>query len=72
MPSLLIKDVPPEIHEWLKKEAGKNRRSMTQQAIVLFEEQMHVFHAVRFPSPFPTRTPLTAQFIHRAKWKGRA
>ena len=27
MPSLLIKDVPQEIHAWLKREAERNRRS---------------------------------------------
>ena len=37
MPSILIKDVPKEIHDWLKHEAVRNRRSMTQQALVFFE-----------------------------------
>lgn len=72
MPSLLIKDVPSEVHAWLKREAERNRRSMTQQVIVLFEERMHCFHPVRFSQPMRTRTPLTAEFIHRAKREGRA
>jgi hypothetical protein len=71
MASLLIKDIPHEVHAWLKREAEKNRRSMTQQAIVLFEERMRHFQPVRFPPPVRTRTVLTAEFIDQAKREGR-
>jgi hypothetical protein len=71
MPSLLIKDVPQEIHDWLKREAERNRRSMTQQAIVIFEERMKRFHPVKFPPPLQTRTVLTLEFIDQAKREGR-
>jgi hypothetical protein len=71
MPALLIKDIPREIHEWLKGEAERNRRSMTQQAIVLLEERMHRFRPVSFPAPARTRTPLTAKFIDQAKRERR-
>lgn len=71
MSSLLIKDIPREVHEWLKREAQRNRRSMTQQAIVVIEERMRRFQPVRFPSPLRTRTLLTAEFIDQAKRKGR-
>ena len=71
MPGLLIKEIPPEVHEWLKREAERNRRSMTQQDIVVFEERMRRFHPVRFPPPAQTRTVLTADFIDRAKRQGR-
>ncbi|MCX6348151.1 MAG: hypothetical protein NTV79_01415 [Candidatus Aureabacteria bacterium] len=33
MPALLIKDLPAEVHKWLKREAEANRRSMTQQVV---------------------------------------
>ena len=71
MAGLLIKDIPPEVHDWLKQEAKRNRRSMTQQAIFVFEERMHRFRALKFPPPARTRTPLTAEFIDRAKREGR-
>ena len=71
MTALLIKDIPHEVHEWLKREAERNRRSMTQQAIVVFEERMGRFNPVRFPAPVQTRTVLTAEFIDRAKREGR-
>jgi hypothetical protein len=71
MPALLIKNIPREVHEWLKREAERNRRSMTQQAIVVFEERMRHFHPVKFPPPVRTRTILTATFIDQAKREGR-
>ena len=71
MPSLLIKNLPREVHEWIKREAEKNRRSMTQQVIVLFEETMHRFQPVHLPPPAKTRTPLTLKFIDKAKRAGR-
>jgi hypothetical protein len=71
MPALLIKDIPREVHEWLKQESGRNRRSMTQQAIVILEERMRRFQPVKFPPPARTRTVLTAEFIDRAKREGR-
>jgi hypothetical protein len=71
MPALLIKDIPREVHEWLKREAQRNRRSMTQQAIVVLEERIRRFQPVRFPPPARTRTPLTAAFIDQAKREGR-
>ena len=71
MPALLIKDLPLEVHEWLKREAERNRRSMTQQAIVVFEERMRRFQPVRFPPAARTRSPLTVEFIHQAKQEGR-
>ncbi len=71
MPALLIKNIPREVHEWLKREAERNRRSMTQQAIMVLEERMRRFRAVRFPPPVRTRTILTAELIDRAKHEGR-
>jgi hypothetical protein len=71
MSAFLIKDMPEDVHEWLKHEAERNRRSMTQQVIVLFEERMKRFRPVHFPLPFKTRTPLTSDFIDKAKKEGR-
>ncbi len=68
---LLIKDVPCEVHEWLKWEAERNRRSMTQQAIVILKERMRRFQPVKFPAPLQTRTLLTTEFIDQAKREGR-
>jgi hypothetical protein len=72
MAALLIKDLPTDVHTWLKQEAERNRRSMTQQVIVLFEERMHRFKPVHFGVPLKLREPLTDDFVSKAKKKGRA
>ena len=71
MPALLIKDLPADVHEWLKHEAAAHRRSMTQQVIVLFEERMHKFRPVHFGPPVKMREPLTDAFVNEAKREGR-
>ena len=71
MPALLIKDLPADVHKWLKHEAEAHRRSMTQQVIVLFEERMRKFQPVHFGRPVKLREPLTDAFVNQAKRAGR-
>ena len=73
MLDVLIKNVPPKVHAWLKREASLNRRSMTQQAVVILEAGMSRPHAIRFPAPMPVKgRPLTLAEIDAAKKVGRA
>jgi plasmid stability protein len=37
MPALLIKELPPELHQWLKQQAVSNHRSMNKQVIALLD-----------------------------------
>jgi hypothetical protein len=71
MAALLIKELPTDIHEWLKHEAARNRRSMTQQVIVLFEERMRRFRPVHFGHPTKLSEPLDDDFVRRARREGR-
>lgn len=71
MAALLIKDLPADVHKWLKQEAVRNRRSMTQQVIVLFEERMRRFRPVHFGPPLKLSEPLTDDFVSKAKKEGR-
>ena len=71
MPALLIRDIPADVYRWLEREAALNRRSMAQQAIVLLQERMLGFKPVHFGTPVKTRTPLTAEFIDKARKEGR-
>jgi hypothetical protein len=72
MAALLIKNLPADVHGWLKQEAERNRRSMTQQVIVLFEERMRRFRPIHFGPPLKLREPLTDDFVSKAKKEGRA
>ncbi len=75
MPSLLIKDVPREIHAWLKREAERNRRSMTQEALVVFEERMagsfKPVARMTYDRPVRTRKPVTTDWVVEAIREGR-
>lgn len=68
----LIKDLPADVHEWLEREAKVNRRSMTQQAAILFAARMRRFRPVHFVPPLKTRTPRTSIFTGEAKKGGTA
>ena len=37
MPGLLIKNVPPELHEALKRRAARNHRSLMKEALAVLE-----------------------------------
>ncbi len=34
MPNLTLRDVPADLHLWLKQQAGSNRRSLNQEVIL--------------------------------------
>ncbi len=71
MAALLIKDLPPQLHAWLKVEAVRNRRSMTQQTIVLLEERMHHIHPVPVTQPVQPLKPIPDDFFARTIREGR-
>ena len=70
MPSLVIKNLPAEIHRRLKAEALKNHRSMTKQAIEILDRGSFHPTPVRKVKPFEGRFPLTDDFINFAKREG--
>ncbi len=75
MPSLLIKDMPQEIHTWLKREAARNRRSMTQEALTVFEERMagsfKPVPRMTYDNSVRTRKPITSDWVVAAVREGR-
>jgi hypothetical protein len=67
MPSLVIKNLPPEVHRRLKEQAVKNHRSMTKQAIDILEKGSFLSSPVRKIKPFKGRFILTEEFVNFAK-----
>ena len=72
MAALVLKNVPPETHRWLKEEAVRNRRSMTQQAMQIIEEA-RAHRLPPLPPPFrvKTRRPFTQAWLRKAIEEGR-
>jgi plasmid stability protein len=76
MASLVIKDLPPELHRRLKEEALKAHRSMTKEAIYLMEaglqEKPAQEQAQEIPAPYRGKKPLTDKMIQKWKRQGMA
>jgi plasmid stability protein len=70
MSSLVIKNLPPEIHRRLKTKAAENHRSMTKQAIDILEQGTFPSSQVRKVKPFKGRFLLTEEFVNSAKREG--
>jgi hypothetical protein len=70
MPSLVLKNLPPEIHRRLKELASRNHRSMTKQAIDILERGSFTSSPVRKVKPFKGRFLLTEEFVNSAKREG--
>ncbi len=60
MASLLIKNLPQELHTLLKERAAANRRSLNSETIHLLEE------AITVSKPHPTMNPKTASLSDEA------
>lgn len=72
MPALVIKDLPAEVHQRLKEDAVRHRRSMTQQAIAILEQALLRVRAIPDVKAYQGSVPLTNDFINKAKRQGRA
>ena len=72
MAALLIKHVPVDLHQRLKRLAATHRRSMTQEVLVLLEEILDRPAVVgEFGAPLRGRFPITQEFLNHAKRRGR-
>jgi plasmid stability protein len=61
MAGLLIKNIPPELHEDLKRRAAANHRSLTKEALAILEA------ALREEAERPTLAQLDRHRIRGAK-----
>ena len=40
VPALHVRDVPPQVYEWLRARASRNRRSMNREAIEILAREL--------------------------------
>lgn len=72
MPGLLIKDLPPDLHEKLRESAARHHRSLTKEALALLEEILaKPRRETELPRAFQGRVPLTEEILDRAKSERR-
>jgi len=67
MAALLIKNLPPALHESLRARAERNRRSMTQEVLTIIERTLNGAEPMVPPVPsfrtFKPRKPIPPRLI---------
>lgn len=71
MASLVIKNLPKDVHEHLKARAKANRRSIIQEAIFSLEETFRAEAPTKFPRTFKPLKPISPEVTGRIIRKGR-
>jgi len=72
MASLVLKNLPDDVHRRLKKQAERNRRSMVQEAITVLDRGLIDVPPVRLPRKLlkPLK-PISGQMVLDAIREGR-
>lgn len=76
MPALLIRDLPDEVHERLKRRASRNHRSLTKEAVAILETALSQRRRRPTLAQVDRRRvdgnkPLTDRVLREAKRTGR-
>lgn len=75
MSTLVVKNLPDELHERLRERAQRNHRSVTKEAIMLLEQGILAPTArrpIKLPPPIKLKGgPVTTEWIEAAIAEGR-
>ncbi len=66
MPSLILRDIPEEVHRRLRERATQHRRSMTKEAVDILERDLLARAPVQLPPLLSTSTQISVEEIDRA------
>ena len=72
MSTLVIKQLPSDLHRRLREDAEQHHRSMTKHVIAILEANILPVAVRHYSPPVKLATPLTDAFLARAKQWGRA
>ena len=70
MSSILIKDIPADLHERLREAAARDHRSMNKEVVALLEAALAA-RPPELPRPIQAAFPLTDGWLERAVTEGR-
>ena len=71
MPSLVIKNLPEDLHHRLKEQAFRHQRSMTCEAVAILSEGLSQSDMGDTPALYKGKFPLTDELIEQARREGR-
>jgi len=63
MPSFLIKNLPAELHERLRRRAADHHRSMNRELIAILERNLAPWAAPGLPPPVELKKPVDPEWI---------
>lgn len=72
MASVLLKNVPEDLHRRLKEHAVRHHRSLNKEVIALLEGALGEPAPQPLPAPMPLKRRLTQAVLGRARREGRA
>ena len=72
MPGIVIRDLPPALHERLREVAERHHRSMSKEVVTILEDALGRSSERTYPPPVKLAFPLTDEFLGKAKRWGRA
>ena len=72
MASVLIKNLPDELHRALKLRAERHHRSLNKELIAIIETTVHRPEHAELPEPVRLRKPLSQEMLDDARDEGRA
>lgn len=71
MPSIILGDVPEEVHKRLKARALQHHRSMTKEAVHILEQELMAHSPLQLPSVVDLDRPINTALIDAAVEEGR-
>lgn len=71
MPSLILRNLPEEVHKRLRDRARRNHRSMTKEAVSILEHELVSAGPVKLPSVVHVSQPIPTDVIDQAIEEGR-
>ena len=71
MPSLILRDMPVEVHQRLRERAARHHRSMTKEAIDILDRELSAASEIHLPEPIGMGASIPVEVIDRAVDEGR-
>lgn len=69
--AIVLKGVPEELHRHLKEEVGRNRRSMSQQLLIIMKRALTPLPPLKPIKPVVPNQPFTHEWTMRTMLEGR-
>ena len=63
MPAIVVRDVPPVLHQRLKQEAERHHRSMNREIIAILEKELGATRSSSLPEPIRLKKPVDPRWI---------